>query len=122
MNGRERLDGQIRPCLSMADLTVVVAGGIRLEILKSLLLASREVTSLADDLELEVSMVSHNLRILRDNGLVKAQRRKQKRIYHLTDRVRGSRNGEFVQLSIRSEQGEAVVFHLLTSDRRRHAK
>ena len=106
----------------MADLTVVVAGGIRLEILKSLLLASRDVTSLADELELEVSMVSHNLRILRDNGLVKAQRRKQKRIYHLTDRVRDSRNGEFVQLSIRSEQGEAVVFHLLTGDRRCQAK
>lgn len=122
MNGRERLDGQIPPCLSIADLTVVVAGGIRLEILKSLLLASRNVTSLADELELEVSMVSHNLRILRDNGLVEAQRRRQKRIYHLTDRVRGSPNGEFVQLSIRSEQGESVVFHLLMSDRRCRAK
>ncbi len=122
MYGRERLDGQIRPCLSMADLTVVVAGGIRLEILKSLLVASRNVTSLADNLELDVSMVSHNLRILRNNGLVKAQRRKQKRIYHLTDRVRGSRNGKFVQLSICSEQGEAVVFHLLMSDPRCQVK
>lgn len=122
MNGRERIEGQLRSYLSMADLTVVVAGGIRLEILKSLLLASRDVTSLADDLELEVSLVSHNLRILRNNGLVKAQRRKQKRIYHLTDRVRGSRNGEFVHLSICSEQGESVVFQLLTSDRRCQAK
>ena len=121
MNGRERLDNQIRPCLSMADLTVVVAGGVRLEILKSLLLASKDVTSLANDLELELSMVSHNLRILRDNGLVRVQRRKQKRIYHLTDRVRGSRSGEFMQLSISSEPGESVVFQLLTGDRRCHA-
>ncbi len=69
VNGRERFNGQFRRCRSTAHLTLVVAGGIRLEILKSLVIASRDVTHLANELELDISMVSHNLRVLKDYGL-----------------------------------------------------
>ncbi len=117
MNGRERFNGVIRPCRSTAHLTLVVAGGIRLEILKSLVIASRDVTNLANDLELDISMVSHNLRVLKDHGLVASRTLEQKRFYHLTDRVSGSPNGRFVHLEIGCVREETVVFKLLFDER-----
>ncbi len=117
MNGRESFNGQFRPCRSTADLTLVVAGGIRLEILKSLVIASRDVTTLANELELDISMVSHNLGVLRQHGLVACRTVKQKRFYHLTDRVSGTPNGRLVDLQVRCNREETVVFHLLLDER-----
>lgn len=95
----------------------MVAGGIRLEILKSLVIASRDVTHLANELELDISMVSHNLRVLKDYGLVASRTLEQKRFYHLTDRVRGSPNGRFVHLEVGCLREETVVFKLLLDER-----
>lgn len=117
MNGRERFSGQVKPCRSTASLTLVVAGGIRLEILKSLAIASRDVTTLANELELDISMVSHNLRVLKDHGLVASRTLEQKRFYHLTNRVSGTPNGRLVDLQVRCKKDETVVFHLLLDDR-----
>ncbi len=117
VNGRERFNGQFRRCRSTAHLTLVVAGGIRLEILKSLVIASRDVTHLANELELDISMVSHNLRVLKDYGLVASRTFEQKRFYHLTDRVSGSPNGRFVQLQVGGLREETVVFKLLLDER-----
>ncbi|MEE8154584.1 MAG: ArsR family transcriptional regulator [Phycisphaerales bacterium] len=117
VNGRERSNDPIKPCRSTAYLTLVVAGGIRLEILKSLVIASRDVTNLTNDLELDISMVSHNLRVLKDHGLVASRTLEQKRFYHLTDRVSGSPNGRFVHLEIGCVREETVVFKLLFDER-----
>ena len=122
MNGRERLNGKVKPCRSTASLTLVVAGGIRLEILKCLVIASRDVTTLANDLELDISMVSHNLRVLKDHGLVASRTVKQKRFYHLTNRVRGTPNGRFVNLQVHCKTEETVVFHLLLDERQDAAR
>ena len=116
VNGRERFHNPIKPCRSTAHLTLVVAGGIRLEILKSLVIASRDVTNLTNDLELDISMVSHNLRVLKDHGLVASRTLEQKRFYHLTDRVSGSPNGRFVHLQVHGKKAETVVFQLLLDE------
>ena len=122
MNGRERYNGQVKPCKSLAELAAVVSGSVRLEILKSLIIASRSVTQLADELDLELSLVSHNLRLLKANGLVDAQRIKRMKIYYLTERVRGSPNGQFIELDIRLPTGETALFRLLKEDARMHEK
>ena len=113
MNGRERYNGQVRPCRSLAEISAVISGSVRLEILKSLIMASRGVTQLADDLELEISHVSHNLRVLKANGLVDVKRRKRSKVYYLTERVRGSPNGQFIELDIRLPSGESALFKFL---------
>ncbi|MCH8823068.1 MAG: winged helix-turn-helix transcriptional regulator [Planctomycetes bacterium] len=116
MNGRERYNGQVKPCRSLAELSAVVSGSVRLEILKSLVTASRGVTQLADELELEISHVSHNLSVLKANGLVDVQRIRRSRVYYLTKRVRGSPNGQFINLEISLPTGESALFRLLRND------
>ena len=116
MNGRERYNEQVRPCKSLAELAAVVSGSVRLEILKSLVLASRGVTQLANELDLELSLISHNLSVLKANGLVDAQRIKRMKVYYLTERVHGSPNGRFIELDIHLPTGETARFKLLKED------
>ena len=116
MNGRERYNGQVKPCRSLAELSAVISGSVRLEILKSLITASRGVTQLAEELELEISHVSHNLSVLKANGLVDMKRMWRNRIYYLTKRVRGSPNGQFINLEISLPTGESALFRLLRND------
>lgn len=118
MNGRERVDGQIVPCAAMRDLMLITAGGVRLEILRSLMNGAKDVSSLADDLELGLSMVSVNLRLLRENALVEVERRKCNRIYSMSDRIDGCLNGRFIRLRIHSEEGEWLAMRLLLPTKR----
>ena len=118
MNGRERVAGQVVPCAAMRDLMMITAGGVRLEILRSLMKEAKDVSTLADDLELSLSMVSLNLRLLRENGLVEVERRKCNRIYSMSDRIKGDLNGRFIRLRIRSEAGEWLAMRLLLPTRR----
>ena len=108
MNGREFHNGQILPCASIRDLMLVVAGGYRLEILQRLIMSSMDVTTLANDLELDQSRVSSNLRLLRANDLVDVTSIKKNRIYNLGNRVSGSRNDQFLNLAIKTGQDELL--------------
>lgn len=108
MNGRERCERQILPCGSIRDLMLVVAGGSRLEILEKLVNASSNVSTLADDLELEQSRVSCNLRLLRENGLVRATQFRKHRFYHLEERVRGSICDSILNLTITLGHNESL--------------
>ncbi len=120
MNGRERVAGQVVPCAAMRELMLITAGGVRLEILRSLMKEAKDVSTLADDLELGLSMVSGNLRLLRDNDLVEVERIKKNRIYSMSDRMKGDFNGRFIRLRIRSEEGEWLAMRLLLPTRRTH--
>ena len=99
MNGKERVAGQVVPCAAMRDLMLITAGGVRLEILRSLMNGAKDVSTLADDLELGLSMVSGNLRLLRENRLVVAERRKKNRIYSVSDRINGCLNRRFIRFT-----------------------
>ncbi len=110
MNGRERIEEQVSACISAKDLMVIIGGGSRLEILRTLLEREYKVTELADALELAVPMVSSNLRVLRENGLVNVRRYKKYKIYSIRrERVQGIANGQFVRLRVRSDTGEWLV-------------
>lgn len=117
MNGRERLDGQIVSCAAVRELMLIVAGSVRFEILWSLINQPRNVSALAAELELAVPMVSGNLRLLRENGLVEAEQRKKNRIYRVCSGVEGSRNGQFVRLRIRRGHGQWMVVQLPIAQR-----
>lgn len=118
MNGRERVDGQIVSCTAVRELMLIVAGSVRFEILWSLINQPRNVSALAADLELAVPMVSGNLRLLRENGLVEAEQRKKNRIYRVCSGVEGSRHGQFVRLRICRGHGQWMVVQLPIARRR----
>lgn len=113
MNGRERMENQVSACISGKDLMLIIGGGSRLEILRSLLEREFNVTELAEELELAVPMISSNLRVLRENGLVNVRQYKKNRFYSLRrERVQGIVNGQFVRLRIRSGTGEWLVVNV----------
>lgn len=110
MNGRERLENQVSACISGKGLMVIIGGGSRLEILRTLLEREFNVSELAEALELAVPMISSNLRVLRENGLVNVRQYKKNRFYSLRhERVQGIVNGQFVRLRVRSDTGEWLV-------------
>lgn len=112
MNGRERCSGQILPCSSIRELMLVVAGGYRLEILQRLIVSSMDVSTLANDLELDQSRVSTNLRFLRESNLVDVTPIKKNRIYTLGNRISGYRNDQFLNLTIKTGQDEFLTLRV----------
>ncbi len=83
-----------------------------MEILEKLLVASRDVSTLADDLELEQSRVSCNLRLLRENGLVGVTPFRKNRFYHLEECVRGSICDSILSLTITTERNELLSLRM----------
>lgn len=70
---------------SIAQLFKVISDPTRLSILLLLQSQSLSVHKITEALNMEQSAVSHQLRILRDNRLVKAKRDKKEMIYSLDD-------------------------------------
>lgn len=56
------------------DKLKVLADGTRLAVLETLMDGPQHVGSLAEHLDVEQSLLSHHLRVLRDAGLVDAER------------------------------------------------
>ncbi len=66
---------------SLSSLIAVLAGQIRIEILRELAGGPMCVTDLAESLQLDVSSVSHHLVILKKAGFVTVQRINNSRMY-----------------------------------------
>ena len=69
----------------VAETMQTLAGESRVRILAELRDGPRSVTELVEKLGAEQSAVSHQLKLLRDAGLVVGQREGRKRIYSLYD-------------------------------------
>lgn len=69
----------------LAELFKIFGDSTRIKILFVLLENSLSVNSIADTLDMTQSAVSHQLRILKSNGLVKFQRDGKSLIYSLAD-------------------------------------
>jgi DNA-binding transcriptional ArsR family regulator len=69
----------------VADTMFALSTPSRVEILACLLSGPHSVTELVDELGMEQSAVSHQLRVLRDHTLVKAERVGRQRVYALYD-------------------------------------
>jgi DNA-binding transcriptional ArsR family regulator len=103
-------NGVFQP-FAMETVLAVTGGGRRSEILRCLAVAPQDVSTLADVLELSVNLVSHNLSILRDHGLVEVTRSGLRHVYRLSQSVRSSVRGHSIRLKIRCAKGEWVVLH-----------
>lgn len=69
----------------LADTMFALSTPSRVQILGCLLDGPRTVSELMDALGMEQSAVSHQLRVLREHTLVKAEREGRKRVYALYD-------------------------------------
>ena len=74
-----------RAAEQVADAMFALSTPSRVEILACLTAGPRAVTDLVDILAMEQSAVSHQLRVLRDHALVKAERVGRRRMYSLHD-------------------------------------
>ena len=84
---------------ALSDLT-------RFQILLALLEGDKGVSELAELSHVSQSAISHQLRLLRDRGLVLAQRSGQRMIYSLSDDQVGLRIGICLEQAAEAEQGE----------------
>ena len=84
---------------ALSDLT-------RFQILLALLEGDKGVSELAELSHVSQSAISHQLRLLRDRGLVMAQRSGQRMIYSLSDDHVGLLIGIGLEHAAEAEQGE----------------
>lgn len=71
----------------------VVADKTRLEILRRLMKSPCHVGELNEGLQIEQSLLSHHLKVLRESGLVRSQRDGKAVLYSLPDEVRIENDG-----------------------------
>ena len=83
---------------SCADRLKILADETRLAVMKQLLDGPRHVGEINAALHLDPSLLSHHLRVLRDAGLVTAQRDGKAVLYQLADDVRAARKGKAINL------------------------
>ncbi len=69
----------------LAELFKVFGDSTRIRILADLFQGEKNVTEICDDLEMNQSAVSHQLRILKVSKLIKARREGKAMIYSLAD-------------------------------------
>ena len=70
---------------ALADIMFALSTPSRVQILYSLLDRPHDVTELVEALGMEQSAVSHQLRVLREQALVRVDRDGTRRVYALTD-------------------------------------
>lgn len=83
---------------SCADLLRVLADETRLAVVRQLLDEPKHVKEINEPLQLEQSLLSHHLRILRDAGLVCAERDGKAVLYSLAPECRGSSDSGSIDL------------------------
>ncbi|HNP27419.1 MAG: winged helix-turn-helix transcriptional regulator [Nitrospira sp.] len=76
----------------------VLSDPTRLAVLESLMTGSKNVGELMEQLDVEQSLLSHHLAVLRDNGLVEATREGKTMIYQLPEQVADSTSGKAINL------------------------
>lgn len=69
----------------VADAMFALSTPSRVQILVSLMDGSRSVSELVDELGFEQSLISHQLRVLREHALVTVERVGRRRVYGLAD-------------------------------------
>jgi DNA-binding transcriptional ArsR family regulator len=74
-----------REAEQIADTMFALSSPVRIRLLDCLLTAPHSVSGLMQATGMEQSAVSHQLRVLRDHGLVSAQRQGRLRVYAIAD-------------------------------------
>ena len=84
--------------ISCAELLKVLADDTRLSAVQLLMYQPLHVHELNDELQLDQSLLSHHLRVLRDAGIVEAERDGKAMLYRLSPEVEAKRKGPAIDL------------------------
>lgn len=83
---------------SCAGKLKVLSDSTRLGVLESLMTGPKNVGELMEQLDVEQSLLSHHLAVLREHGLVEATREGKTMIYQLPENVSDSTVGKAINL------------------------
>lgn len=83
---------------SCSSLLKVLADETRLAVVERLLAGSKHVSEINETLGIEQSLLSHHLKVLREAGLVTAERDGKQVLYSLAERVRSKRTVRAINL------------------------
>lgn len=96
-------------CPDLVRLVRLLSTPIHMEVLLALRFNELDVTSIAEALELDLSMVSRSLRRLHAFQMVKAERRKQKHIYSLGPAIDISIDDGHMRVTSKAADGAHVT-------------
>ena len=83
---------------SCATKLKVLSDSTRLAVLETLMAGPKNVGELMEQLDVEQSLLSHHLAILRDTGLVESSREGKAMVYQLSASVSGPTAGKAIDL------------------------
>lgn len=83
---------------SCADVLKVLADETRLAVMRRLMQGPQRVAELNEPLQVEQTLLSHHLRVLRDAGLVSSRRVGKAVEYRLSEQVESKRRGAVLEL------------------------
>jgi ArsR family transcriptional regulator, nickel/cobalt-responsive transcriptional repressor len=83
---------------SCAGLLKILADETRLAVIRQLLDGPKHVAEINESLGLEQSLLSHHLKVLREAGMVIAQRDGKAVLYSLSPELQGAAKGQAINL------------------------
>ena len=97
-NALEVIDSESGEIVSCASVLKVLADETRLAVVERLLNGPKHVGEINETLGVEQTLLSHHLKVLRDAGLVTAERNGKHVRYSLARAVQGRRRGRAINL------------------------
>ncbi len=86
------------PAVNCASLLKVLADDTRLDVVRQLLDCAKHVGELNESMDIDQSLLSHHLKVLRDAGIVTAERDGKAVLYRLAPSMEGMRKGRAINL------------------------
>lgn len=83
---------------SCAELLKVLADETRLAVMRALMDGPKHVSQINERLQVEQSLLSHHLRVLRESGLVTSRRDGKAVLYSLAPELQRSTKGDAINL------------------------
>ena len=84
--------------VSCATLLKALADDTRLAVVRKLLEGAKHVGELNEELQVEQSLLSHHLKVLREMGIVEAQRDGKAVLYRLAPQMEAAARGKAIDL------------------------
>ncbi len=83
---------------SCAEALKALADPTRLAIVRQLMIESKYVHQINEELDVEQTLLSHHLKVLREAGIVESQRDGKAMLYRLSSQVEANRKGNALEL------------------------
>jgi len=90
--------GSSQPAVSCATLLKALADETRLAVVRKLMDGPKHVGEINEQLQVEQTLLSHHLRVLRELGIVEAQRDGKAVLYRLASHVESAAHNKAIDL------------------------